>query len=170
MYKNKWDWSQLQLPSLWQLGLLVLRESRVQDMISLASARRWANLSLAGSPAPSKISLINNDFSFSLAAFVGRMQQSRRLKAQLSKALHHTALLSNIAGLWRKTKPGDEHSWGRTHCRVVNNKLQDNKLHYILDPTLPPHRLSASPRFTHWSCSRIHTSMKADITSITHAH
>lgn len=129
-----------------------------------------ANLFLAGSPAPSKISLINNYFSFSLAARVGRMQQSRRLKARLSKALHRTALLSSIAGLWRKTKPGSEHSPGRTHCRALNNKLQGNALYYILDPTLPPHRLSASPRFTHWSCSRIHASMKADITFITHAH
>lgn len=44
-----------------------------------------ASLSLAGSPTPSKISLINNYFYFYFAAHVQRIQHSRRLKAQLSK-------------------------------------------------------------------------------------
>lgn len=53
------------------------------------------------------------------------MQQSRRMKAQLSKALHPNTLLQSTAGFQRKTKPGDEHSSGRIYCRALNNKLQD---------------------------------------------
>lgn len=162
------------MQSLWQVKVMLYTRSlgyRTRQAQFLQGD--GVNLSCAGNLAPSMISFINNSFFFPLQHCVGRMKQSRRLKAQLLKALHPNTLLLSMAGPLRKRKSSGEHSSSSIYCRAQKNKLQDTALYCILDPK-PVTSTSQAELLTHihtdtthWSCSRIHTSMKSHITLIT---